>query len=84
MQERLLSVRDLVSLTGWAPITIYRKGSLGEIPGKVRIGKRSVRFLESAVEAWLNPQERETRERDLTRRMAEGKPTPDDEGTIDG
>lgn len=56
MQERLLSVRDLVSLTGWAPITIYRKGSLGEIPGKIRIGKRSVRFRKSEVEAWLKRQ----------------------------
>ena len=53
MQERLLSVRDLVSRTGWSAITIYRKGSLGEIPGKVKLGKRSVRFLESAVETWL-------------------------------
>ena len=53
MQDRLLLVRDLVSLTGWAPMTIYRKGSLGEIPGKVKLGKRSIRFRESEVKAWL-------------------------------
>jgi len=54
MQDRLLLVRDLVFLTGWAPMTIYRKGSLGEIPGKVKLGKRSIRFKESEVKAWLS------------------------------
>ena len=57
MDDRLLSVSDLVSLTRWAPMTIYRKGSLGEIPGKVKLGKRSVRFKESEVKAWLSGKE---------------------------
>ncbi len=53
MDERLLTVPDLVSLTNWAPITIYRKGANGEIPGKVKLGKRSIRFRESEVREWL-------------------------------
>lgn len=51
--ERLLSVVEISKLTGWSPLTIYRKSSLGEIPGRMKLGKRSLRFRESEIEAWL-------------------------------
>lgn len=53
MANRLLSVHDLVILTGWSVFTIYKKSSAGEIPGRVKIGKGSLRFRESEVEEWL-------------------------------
>jgi predicted DNA-binding transcriptional regulator AlpA len=53
MVERLLSVHDVSGLTGWSPLTIYKKAASGLIPGRVTIGKRSLRFRESAVSLWL-------------------------------
>lgn len=51
--ERLLSVQHVAELTGWSPFTIYKKAAAGEIPGRVTIGKRSLRFKQSEVLAWL-------------------------------
>ncbi len=51
--EHLLSVRKLAELTGWSPFTIYKKVAAGEIPGQVRIGKRSIRFREAVILSWL-------------------------------
>ncbi len=53
MLERLISVREVSDLTGWHPITIYKKGMAGEIPGRIKIGRRSIRFRESEIEEWL-------------------------------
>jgi predicted DNA-binding transcriptional regulator AlpA len=53
MVERLLSVHDVSGLTGWSPLTIYKKAAAGLIPGRVTIGKRSLRFKQSEVSMWL-------------------------------
>jgi len=53
MLERLISVREVSDLTGWHPVTIYKKGMTGEIPGRIKLGRRSIRFKESEIEAWL-------------------------------
>ena len=53
MLERLISVREVSDLTGWHPITIYKKGMTGEIPGRVKLGRRSIRFKESEIEEWI-------------------------------
>ena len=53
MLERLISVREVSDLTGWHPVTIYKKGMAGEIPGRIKIGRRSIRFRESEIEEWL-------------------------------
>ena len=53
MVERLLSVHDVSGLTGWSPLTIYKKSAAGLIPGRVTIGKRSLRFRQGAVSLWL-------------------------------
>ncbi len=54
--ERLetLSVEDIVNLTGWQRPTIYRKGRSGEIPGRLKLGRRSVRFRVEDIEKWLS------------------------------
>jgi len=53
MNEQLLSVRDLAVLTGWSPLTIYKKSAAGEIPGRITIGKNSLRFRATEVNNWL-------------------------------
>jgi len=54
MVERLLSVHDLSGLTGWSPLTIYKKAAAGDIPGRLIIGKRSLRFKQSEIAKWLH------------------------------
>ncbi len=51
--DRLLSVQNLADLTGWSPFTIYKKAAAGEIPGRVKLGKKSLRFKQSDVVRWL-------------------------------
>ncbi len=51
MTLRLLSVHDVSALTGWSPLTIYKKSAAGEIPGRMKLGKHSLRFKESEIEA---------------------------------
>ena len=62
MSDRLLSVHALSDLTGWSPFTIYRKSRMGEIPGRVKLGKSSVRFRESDIRDWLSKAETTPRE----------------------
>jgi predicted DNA-binding transcriptional regulator AlpA len=50
--EKFLSVRDLSKVTGWSPLTIYKKSSAGQIPGRVKLGA-SLRFAESKINRWL-------------------------------
>jgi excisionase family DNA binding protein len=53
MTEKLLSPREICAVTGWSIFTVYRKASRGEIPGRIKIGKGSLRFKGSEVEEWL-------------------------------
>ena len=53
MTQRLLSVHDVSDLTGWSPLTIYKKSAAGEIPGRMKLGKHSLRFKESEIQEWL-------------------------------
>ena len=53
MTDQLLSVQDVARLTGWSPFTVYKKSASGEIPGRLKIGKNSLRFRASQVEKWL-------------------------------
>ena len=62
MSDRLLSVHDLSDLTGWSPFTIYRKSSSGEIPGRIKLGKSSLRFRESEIRDWLSKAETTSKE----------------------
>ena len=66
MVDRLLSVQNLSDLIGWAPMTIYRKSLTGEIPGRITFGKRSVRFQESRIKAWLEEYNTENSEENTT------------------
>lgn len=51
--DRLLRLRDVIDKTGLGKSTLYRKIAAGEFPRQVSVGGASVRWRESAVNAWI-------------------------------
>ena len=49
-----LSVEEVAQITGWQRRTVYLKGRSGEIPGRLKLGRRSVRFSVKDIEKWLS------------------------------
>ena len=52
--DRLLSLPEVVRLTGLSRSTLYRKVKEGDFPLPVKLGKRAVGWRESEVIAWIN------------------------------
>ena len=50
---RLLRVAEVLERVGFGRSQLYRKISAGTFPQPVKIGEKSIRFLESDVEAWV-------------------------------
>ena len=50
--RRLLTIEEVVSLTGVCRSTIYKWVGMGLFPAPRRVGARIVRWLEEEVEAW--------------------------------
>ena len=57
LSDRALSMREVTEKTGMSKSTIYRWIRAGEFPNGKRFGKCSVRWLESAIDAWMQSQE---------------------------
>jgi len=53
MLDELLTVPDIMRLTHYSVGTVYVKAKSGEIPGKIKLGPRCVRFKKSVIEDWL-------------------------------
>lgn len=53
MAEKLLSIKDLTDMCGLARSTIYRSLGAGLFPQPVRIARRTVRWRQADVDAWL-------------------------------
>ena len=53
MEDRLLTRREVVEITGLSPATIYRQMPKGQFPRQVRVGYRGVRWRASEVFAWV-------------------------------
>ena len=51
--ERLLRLSEVLTRTGLARTTIYRKIRDGSFPEPLKIGARAVRWPESEITAWL-------------------------------
>ncbi len=51
--DRLLRLSEVLTLTGLARTTIYRKMRDGSFPEPLKIGARAVRWPESEIAAWL-------------------------------
>ena len=54
MSNNLLRLSDVMRRTGYGRAWIYRLISLGRFPKPVKIGSRSVAFIESDVDEWIN------------------------------
>jgi len=52
--DELLTVPDIMRLTHFSVGTVYVKAKSGEIPGKIKLGPRCIRFRKSVIESWLN------------------------------
>ncbi len=53
MPPRLLSLREVMALTGVSRDTIYRWGRLKKFPRHLRIGMRCSRWREDEILAWM-------------------------------
>jgi prophage regulatory protein len=52
--RRFLTIREVGKITGLSRSSIYLKIQLKEFPGGYPIGLRSVRWLSSEIEDWMN------------------------------
>ena len=56
--EKIIRRKELLGLIGVSSATQWRMERVGEFPARRRIGKGSVGWLLSEVEAWLKSRER--------------------------
>ena len=54
MSNRLLKLKEVVAITGRSAATIYRDMGAGTFPKPVELGPNSVRWVDDAVENWVN------------------------------
>ncbi|MEJ5152553.1 helix-turn-helix transcriptional regulator [Comamonas sp. MYb396] len=50
---RVLKLKDVLSKTGLGKTSLYKLVSLSEFPKPISLGLRSVGWLESEIEAWI-------------------------------
>ena len=53
MSERILRLRDVMSRTGLSRSTVYELVAAGELQKPIAIGRRSVGWIESEVDAYI-------------------------------
>ena len=54
MSHQVLRLPDVIKRTGLSSATIYRHIAAGSFPERIRLGERSVGWLESDIEQWLD------------------------------
>ncbi|HDQ6882264.1 TPA: AlpA family transcriptional regulator [Escherichia coli O174:H8] len=54
MSNNLIRLSDVMRRTGYSRAWIYRLINQGRFPKPVKIGSRSVAFIESEVDEWIN------------------------------
>lgn len=57
MSPSLIRLSEVMRRTGYGRAWIYRLISQGRFPKPVKIGPRSVAFIESEVDEWINQRE---------------------------
>lgn len=55
---RLLTLRQVMAMTGMSKSAIYAEKAAGRFPVPVRVGARGVRWIESEVVAYINSRPR--------------------------
>lgn len=61
MSNSLIRLSEVQRRTGFSKAWIYRLIADGKFPSSVKIGSRSVAFVESEVDHWINERIEETR-----------------------
>lgn len=54
MSEPLLTVKEVAQLTKLSEAAVRKRSERGEIPGKVYLGPRTLRFKAAEIERWRN------------------------------
>lgn len=52
--DRLMRMPDVINMTGLPRSTIYLKMKSNEFPQQVKISSRSVAWIESEIQSWIN------------------------------
>lgn len=52
--DPVLTVKEVAELAKLTEAAVRKRSERGEIPGRVDLGRRCVRFKASAIAAWLN------------------------------
>ncbi|MEH8124075.1 AlpA family transcriptional regulator [Aeromonas veronii] len=50
---KLLKLKDVISMTSLSKASIYRQVNAGTFPAPVRTGPRSVAWVVSEIESWI-------------------------------
>ncbi|OAT21119.1 AlpA family transcriptional regulator [Buttiauxella noackiae ATCC 51607] len=61
MSKRLMKMPEVMHRTGNGKSWIYRLISQGRFPKPIKIGSRSIAFIESEVDEWINQRIAESR-----------------------
>ncbi|STG42987.1 regulatory protein [Escherichia coli] len=59
--KRLIRVPEVLSRVGFSRTTLYERIKEGSFPDRVKIGLRSVAFVESEIDAWIEKMIAESR-----------------------
>lgn len=61
MPKVLIRMSEIIRRTGYSKAWIYKLIAQGRFPQPVKIGSRSIAFVESEVEEWVNQRIAESR-----------------------
>lgn len=61
MSQNLIRLPEVQRRTGFGKAWIYRLMSQGKFPASVKIGSRSIAFVESEIDEWINSRIEESR-----------------------
>ena len=61
MSHNLIRLPEVQRRTGYSKAWIYRLTSQGRFPKSVKIGSRSIAFIESEIDEWINQRIAESR-----------------------
>lgn len=53
MEKEILSVKEVIAVTGMSRTTIHRKEKAGEFPARRQLSSRKVGWLRSEIREWL-------------------------------
>lgn len=60
-QKKLVRLSEVLSRTGYSRAWIYKLISQGRFPQSVKIGSRSIAFVENEIDEWINQRIAESR-----------------------